>query len=118
MFGSGDLAALDMDGTVIWSTNLAREYGNLANQFGYSSSPLLWKEMLFVQILRRTKPYSSSAGDGTPLESMIVALNSLTGKPVWKHIRKNSALDESMRRGGRSPLHAPRFACTYQPAPV
>ena len=41
LFGSGDLAALDLDGKLLWSLNLVKEHGNLCTKFGYSSSPLL-----------------------------------------------------------------------------
>jgi len=95
LFGSGDLAALDMDGAVIWSLNLVRDYGNLATKFGYSSSPLLWDGRLYLQLLRRDKPYSGAAGSDTPLESLVLALDPLTGKCLWKHVRKSDAVDES-----------------------
>lgn len=95
LFGSGDLAALDMDGNLLWSQNLVKEYGNLCTKFGYSSSPLLWNGTLYVQMLRRSKPYSGAAGTQQPLDSLIVAIDFSTGKTLWKHIRKTDAVDES-----------------------
>lgn len=95
LFGSGDLAGLDMDGGLLWSVNLIKDFGNLATKFGYSSSPLLWNDKLYIQILRRDKPYSGAAGGDQPLESLVLALDPLTGKLLWKHIRKTSAVDES-----------------------
>ncbi|MEI6603928.1 MAG: PQQ-binding-like beta-propeller repeat protein [Verrucomicrobiota bacterium] len=95
LFGSGDLAALDMAGNPLWSRNLVKDYGNLCTKFGYSSSPLLWQGKLFVQILRRTKPYTGPAGSAEPLASLILAIDPLTGKTLWQHVRPTSAIDES-----------------------
>ena len=95
LFGSGDLAALDMAGNPLWSRNLVKDYGNLCTKFGYSSSPLLWQGKLFVQIMRRTKPYSGPAGGTEPLAPLVLALDPLTGKTLWQHVRPTSAIDES-----------------------
>jgi outer membrane protein assembly factor BamB len=95
LFGSGDLATLDMDGNLLWSQNLVTSHGNLSTQFGYSSSPLLWNGTLYVQIMRRTKPYSGPAGSDQPLESLVLAIDILTGKELWKHVRHTTALEES-----------------------
>lgn len=95
LFGSGDLATLDMDGKLIWSHNLIASYGNLATKFGYSSSPLLWRGTLYLQLVRRPKPYNGPAGSDPPLESLLVAIDFLTGKELWKHVRISTARDES-----------------------
>ena len=95
LFGSGDLATLDMDGKLLWSKNLVKSYGKLAIQFGYSSSPLLWNGTLYIQILRRPKPYSNPAEAAQPLESLIVAIDFLSGKELWQQVRKSTARDES-----------------------
>ena len=103
LFGSGDLAALDMAGNSQWSRNLAKDYGTLCTKFGYSSSPLLWQGKLFVQLLRRTKPYTGPAGLAEPLDSLILALDPLTGKTLWQHVRPSAAIDES-RESYSSPV--------------
>ena len=95
LFGSGDLATLDFDGNLIWSKNLVKEYGNLATKFGYSSSPLLWNGKLYIQIMRRPKPYSGPAGTDDPLDPLILAFDPATGNELWKHARKSEAADES-----------------------
>ena len=95
LFGSGDLAALDMDGTLLWSRNLVKDYGNLCTKFGYSSSPLLWNGKIHIQMLRRSKPYSGSGGSNQPFDSLVLAVDLLDGKTLWKHVRKTAALDES-----------------------
>lgn len=95
LFGSGDLAALDVDGNSLWKRDLVKDYGNLCTKFGYSSSPLLWQGKLYVQILRRSKPYSGPAGIDGDLASLILALDPLTGKTLWQHVRPCAAVDES-----------------------
>ena len=94
LLGSGELIALDLDGKPVWTRNLVNDYGNLCTKFGYSSSPLLWHESLCVQLLRRSKPYSGVAAE-QPLDSLVLALDPLTGKTQWQHVRKTAAVDES-----------------------
>ena len=95
LFGSGDLATLDLDGNLLWAKNLVKEYGNLATKFGYSSSPLLWNGKLYIQMMRRPQPYSGPAGSDQPLNSLVLACDLLTGKELWKHVRKSDAVDEA-----------------------
>lgn len=95
LFGSGDLAVLDMDGNLLWAKNLVREHGNFATQFGYSSSPLLWDGKLYIQILRRPTPYSGPAGAELPLVSLVLAFDFPSGRELWKHVRKSQAVGES-----------------------
>ncbi|MEI6654382.1 MAG: PQQ-binding-like beta-propeller repeat protein [Verrucomicrobiota bacterium] len=95
LFGSGDLAVLDMDGNLLWSKNLVKAYGNLCTKFGYSSSPLLWNGTLYIQMLRRAKPYAGPVGTDQPLDPLLVAFDFVTGKTLWQHVRKTAAVDES-----------------------
>ena len=109
LFGSGDLAALDFAGHVVWSRNLVKDFGNLALKYGYSSSPLLLGDQpspsqagpatagggrLYVAVLRRPKPYRGEAGAAT-LDSFLLAIDAATGKDVWKEVRLTQANDES-----------------------
>ena len=103
LFGSGDLVALDVNGELLWSRNLVKDYGNLCTKFGYSSSPLLWGGKLYVQILRRAKPYSGPAGTEQVLDPLVLALDPLTGKTLWQHVRPSDAVDES-REAYSSPV--------------
>ncbi len=93
--GAGDLAALDFQGEVLWNKSLTRHYGNLATQFGYSSSPVLWRGSLFIQILRRDRPYRGEAGIDGPLDPLLLAFDPATGTEKWLHRRKSDAKDES-----------------------
>ena len=93
--GAGDLAALGMDGKVLWNRHLPKDYGNLATKFGYSSSPLLWRDTLFVQLLRRDTPYRGEAGADGPLPPLLLAFDPATGAEKWRHVRRSDAVDES-----------------------
>lgn len=95
LYGSGDLVGFDFEGSRLWSRNIEKEYGNLALQFGYSSSPLLYDGRLYVIVIRRDSPYRAPAADG-PLDSFIAALDPKTGRTIWKQQRKTNAFDEGM----------------------
>ena len=56
MFGTGDLAAYDFAGKQLWSRNLAKQYGKFALKWLYGSSPLLYRDKLYVEILQRADP--------------------------------------------------------------
>jgi outer membrane protein assembly factor BamB len=94
MYGSGELAGLDYDGNVIWSRNIETEYGNISIKYGYSSSPLLYEDKLYILIHRRNKSYRSP--EGSNLDSFILAVDPKTGRNIWKQPRKTDALDESL----------------------
>jgi outer membrane protein assembly factor BamB len=48
LFATGDLAALDADGNLLWYRSLNRDYGNLTNQLGLAASPVLAGETLLL----------------------------------------------------------------------
>ncbi|MHC4171856.1 MAG: outer membrane protein assembly factor BamB family protein [Planctomycetota bacterium] len=67
--GWGDLVCWDLEsGTERWRKNMVEEGGLPAN-FGYTSSPLVYKDMVIVH------------GGG---DIMVVAFNKMTGQMVWK----------------------------------
>ncbi|MBM4019848.1 MAG: hypothetical protein FJ288_16260 [Planctomycetes bacterium] len=105
LFGSGDLAALDLDGSVIWARNIAQDFGNLCTKYGYSSSPTLWKGKLYVLLLRRPRPYYGPAGTDKPLDSFLLAVDPATGKDIWKHVRATDANDEAHESYGTAIPH-------------
>jgi outer membrane protein assembly factor BamB len=94
MYGSGELAGLDYDGNVIWSRNIETEYGNISIKYGYSSSPLLYKDKLYILIHRRNRSYRSP--ESNTLDSFLLAVDPKTGRNIWKQPRKTDALDESL----------------------
>ena len=95
LYASGDLVGFDYKGNKIWSRNIEEEYGNLAIQFGYSSSPLLYQNKLYILVVRRNKPYREPWSD-EPLDSYLMALNPQNGNTIFKQQRKTNAFDEGM----------------------
>ena len=91
MYGSGELAGLDYDGNILWTRNIEAEYGNISIKYGYSSSPLLYDNKLYVLIQRRHMHYRPP--ESTTLDAFILAVNPKTGKNIWKQPRKTDALD-------------------------
>ena len=79
--GTGDLACYDFDGNQVWHTNLAERYGSFNLYFVMSTTPLLDKERLYIHLIH------SNAW-------VVLALDKMTGKEIWKHNRKSDATDE------------------------
>lgn len=95
LYGCGDLVGFDYEGNKLWSRNIETEYGNLALQFGYSSSPLLYQNKLFILVIRRDRPYRRPEADA-PLDSYLMALDPRTGNTIWKQQRPTNTYDEGM----------------------
>lgn len=93
LYGDGTLLGLDFDGKELWSRNIEKEHGNLALQFGYSNSPVLYDGKLLITVVRRDKPYREPEAD-KPLDSFLAALDPATGKTLWKQPRKTNTFDE------------------------
>ncbi len=92
LYGTGDLAALDFEGNIIWQRNLEKEFGKLHIQWGYGSSPLLYDGKIYIQVLRRNRTIK----DGETADSFLLAVNPKTGKDLWKHVRPSDARAESL----------------------
>jgi outer membrane protein assembly factor BamB len=99
LFGTGDMAALDFSGKVLWQRNLGADYGKFAIMWLYGSSPLLFDGRLYVQVLQRSPApadYPGLAGAAGDRESYLLALDPATGKTLWKHVRQTPAVIEAM----------------------
>lgn len=99
LFGTGDLAALDFSGKILWQRNLGADYGKFAIMWIYGSSPLLYQGKLYVQALQRTPApadYPGMAGGADDRESYLLALDPASGKTLWKSVRSTDAKLESM----------------------
>ena len=99
LFGTGELAALDFNGTILWQRNLGTDYGKFAIMWIYGSSPLLYQGKLYVQVLQRTPApadYPGLAGAAGDRESYLLALDPASGKTLWKSVRPTDARLESM----------------------
>lgn len=97
LFGSGDLAAFDLDGKPLWQRPLYKVYGRFAIMWLYGSSPLLFDGTLYLQVLQRDEmPGDYPLFDGKPArESFLLALDPATGKTKWKQKRETDSTKES-----------------------
>jgi len=93
LFGTGDLACLDLAGKVIWSRNLVKEYGQFKTNHGYGSSPMLEAAKLFVVCMHQGPSY-------------VLAIDAKTGKNLWRKDRDLGLTDEA-QDSYSSPLFLP-----------
>jgi len=71
IFPTGNIAAVSMDGKIIWEKNL----GQPNNYYGYASSLIMYKDKIIVQYDQSTSP-------------KVMALSSKTGDIVWSTDRQ------------------------------
>ncbi len=97
LFGTGDLAAFDMEGNPLWKRSLAKDFGRFSVMWIYGSSPLLHEDRLYLQVLQRSPmPADYPLFDGKPeRESFLLCLDPATGKDLWRHVRKTDSTLES-----------------------
>jgi outer membrane protein assembly factor BamB len=95
LFGTGNLAAFDVDGSEVWARDLEADFGRFSVKWGYGSSPLLYDGKLYVQVVRREQPYEWSGEGEWPTDSFLLALDADTGKDVWKQPREPDGVDEN-----------------------
>ena len=55
MTGTGILKSFDFKGKEIWSRDIQADYGEFGLMWGYASSPLLYNDNLYVQVLHGMK---------------------------------------------------------------
>jgi outer membrane protein assembly factor BamB len=82
VFGTGQIAAIDHTGTLVWTRNLAKEFGAWDINWGNGSSPTLHRGLLILSC------YHGGA-------SYLLALDSRTGKQAWKTDRPRGVLSYS-----------------------
>ena len=85
MTGTGILKAFDMDGNEQWTRDFPGEYGAFGLNWNYASSPLLYRDALFVQVLHGMK---------TESPSYVVSIDKITGKTRWRVDRADRATGE------------------------
>jgi outer membrane protein assembly factor BamB len=86
MTGTGIFKAFDFKGNQLWQRDIQKDYGRFGLNWGYASSPLLYEDGLFVQVLHGMK---------TTDASYILRINKDTGKTVWRVERPTKAIQES-----------------------
>ena len=70
-FGTGQMIALDMMGTLVWSRHLGREYAPFDIDWGHSSSPALFNDTLILPCYHQPTAY-------------LIALDAASGKTRWR----------------------------------
>ncbi len=80
--GNGDLVCYDYDGNQVWKTNLQERYGEFSLYFIMSTSPLFYKDRLYLHLIH------SNAW-------LVLALDKMNGEEIWKQKRKSDAIQES-----------------------
>lgn len=73
-------------GKQVWKRDLVAEYGHVGLNHGYASTPLLDGERLYVQVIHGYKSDNPS---------YTLAVEKMTGKTVWKHLRPAPGVLES-----------------------
>jgi outer membrane protein assembly factor BamB len=86
MTGTGVLKSFDFAGNEQWARNVQKDYGRFGLQWGYASSPLLYEDALFVQVLHGMK---------TDDPSYLLRIDKKTGKTIWRVERPTKAISES-----------------------
>src|SRR5262249_46970990 len=80
--GNGDFVCFDLDGKEKWRFNAQERYGKFVYWHGMHTTPLLYKDRLYLQLIH---------GGG----AWVLCLDRDTGKEVWKVARKSDGTDEN-----------------------
>ena len=81
MTGSGEVVAFDFDGREAWRFNAQERYGKFRYGFGYHTTPLLYLDRLYLQLIH-------SGG------AWVVAIDTANGKETWKVERPSDGVAE------------------------
>lgn len=82
LFGTGDLACLDLDGREVWHRNLVKEYGEYHTNHGMGTSPMLFENTLYIACMHQGPSY-------------LLAVDAKTGRNLWKKDRNLPPKDEA-----------------------
>ena len=86
MTGVGVLKGFDFNGNELWMREIQKDYGRFGLNWGYASSPLLYEDSLYVQVLHGMKTHDPS---------YLLRIDKKTGKTLWRVIRPTDAVRES-----------------------
>ena len=86
MTGTGILKGFDFNGNELWARDIQKDYGQFGLNWGYASSPLLFENSLYVQVLHGMK---------TDDPSYLLRIDTKNGKTLWKVERPTNAVRES-----------------------
>lgn len=93
-YGNGDMVCFDLEGKRLWSRNLQQDLGDFAVLWTYSSSPTIFENRLYVQVLH-SDPKNGGRPDRAGGPSWLLALEPATGKELWRVERPTNARMES-----------------------
>ncbi len=94
-YGNGDLIAFDLDGKKLWQRNIQKDYGQFAFLWTFSTSPVLFENTLYMQVLQRDVPVNGRGRTDGPNDSYLLALEPMTGKEMWRKVRPCEAVLEA-----------------------
>ena len=86
MTGIGVLKGFDFSGNELWMREIQKDYGRFGLNWGYASSPLLYEDSLYVQVLQGMKTHDPS---------YVLRIDKKTGKTIWRVLRPTDAVRES-----------------------
>ena len=82
VFGTGQIVALDLSGKQVWSRHLGRDIAPFDINWANGSSPIVYRNTLILACYHATASY-------------LIALDSRTGKQVWKTDRPRGVISYS-----------------------
>lgn len=84
--GNGIVSAVNTSGEILWQYAIQDHHWKFGIQAGYASSPILFEDLLIIQVLH---------GMHTDDPSYLLALETNSGKERWYQERETDALNES-----------------------
>jgi outer membrane protein assembly factor BamB len=81
-FGTGQIAALDMSGKIVWERHLGTEFGPFEIGWGHSSSPILYRDTVILLCYHTQSSY-------------LLGLDARTGQVRWKSDREDGVFSYS-----------------------
>jgi outer membrane protein assembly factor BamB len=87
-FTNGVLGCYTVDGKEVWKENLEDRFGKFSIQFGMTTTPVLDKGRLYIQLIH---------GEGNPKtqEAKVVCLDAVSGDTIWEVTRNSDGRDEN-----------------------
>jgi outer membrane protein assembly factor BamB len=86
MTGTGILKSFDFTGKELWTRDIQKDYGRFGLNWGYGSSPMLYEDSLYVQVLH---------GMRTDEPSYVLRISKANGRTIWRVERPTRARSES-----------------------
>ncbi len=83
-FGTGDLACYTVAGEKVWAFNAQERYGKFDIAFGMTSTPVLHKDALYLQLIHGALREDYIVGK-------VIKLEKATGKEIWAVDRPSDA---------------------------